>query len=151
MKLKNVKAVLIVIMALLCFASTFSVVSMAAEDAFGYSFKVKAKMKKSYANDSRQRTTGRTDNPWKVELSYTGEGKGSMNYFFIAKTWNKDECSRMYGVAQGTGPHYYRALENAQNQYVTLGARNNNNNEDTFTISGYWDEEIGRILPDLPA
>lgn len=151
MKLKSVKKVLAGFLILMCFVSAFSIVSTAGEDNYSYSFTVKAKMAKSYERGSKLRTTGRTDNPWKVDLAYTAEGKGSMNYFFIAQASSKSECSRIYGVVQGTGPHYYRALENAYNQNVTLGARNNNNNDQTFKISGYWDEEIGRIMANLPA
>ncbi len=75
-----------------------------------------------------------------------------MNYFFLAGTnLTRTQYSLESAVAQGTGAQYNRAYDNAQDKNVTLGARNNNNNSSSFTISGYWDEEIGRIMNNLPA
>lgn len=152
MKLTTIKKLLVCILALTCIITVAVVPVIAAEENISFSFTVKSYQKNSYASGSRLRETGRTDNPWKVNLAYTAEGAGSMNYFFLAGTnLTRTQYSNAYGVVQGTGAHYYRAYDNAQDKNVTLGARNNNNNSSSFTISGYWDEEIGRIMNNLPA
>ncbi len=114
-------------------------IASASNDNIGYSFAIKANYGNSYSAQ-RYRQTSDTSNQWKVNLNYSGEGTGTITTFWLDKAGTP--VSNTHGVAQGSGAHYYNAISSANESYVRLGAENNNLSANTYTASGYWDEEI---------
>ncbi len=51
------------------------------------------------------------------------------------------EKSGTHDVKQGTGAHYFTAYSGANQTKVCLAAENNNDLPNSYTVSGYWDEE----------
>ena len=99
--------------------------AFASDDSIPYSFKIKANYANTYS-DKEYRQTTNTQNKWKVDMTYSEEGEGTIT---------------TYDVTQGTGTHYYSAYSSASQRDVCLGAENNNNSSNTYTVGGYWDEE----------
>lgn len=124
-----------------------SVISVSAsayayDNDIGYSFIVKANGASSYSSNSEYRGATTTATPWKVNLTYSAEGTGTYMRFFLAKSGIlSTQASDHHDVKQGSGAKYYRAYEIANQTTVKLGAKNNNLVSNTYTISGYWDEE----------
>lgn len=123
--------------------STLSLPTFAAEDNYGYSFSIKTHQNNTYGGDAKYRQTTNTSNKWKVELSYSGEGKGTGTRFWLVKdNISKTQVSTSTIAYQGGGAKYTDAYNDASKQYVKLGAENNNYSANSYTVSGYWDEEI---------
>lgn len=114
---------------------------LAADDDIAYSYTIKANYGNTYS-DSRYRQTTNTSNKWKVNMTYSGEGEGTVTTYWLALfNENHDVGSATHDVKQGSGAHYYKANSNASQKDVCLAAENNNNSTNTYTVSGYWDEE----------
>lgn len=115
--------------------------TFASDDNHGYSFVIKANHANTYSS-SRYRQTTNTNNPWKVNMTYSGEGTGTITTYWLA-LYNSSHTlvSGTHDVKQGSGAHYYTATSKANQMDVCLGAENNNNSTNTYTVSGYWDEE----------
>lgn len=112
-----------------------------SDDDHSYSFNIKANYANTYS-ESRYRQTTNTKNKWKVNMTHSAEGAGTITTYWLALfNSGHDAGSDAYDVTQGTGAHYYNAYSNASQKDVCLGAENNNNSTNTYTVSGYWDEE----------
>lgn len=143
--------IIAIILALCCVMSVFlAVPAFAAEDNFPYSFELKSSMGSSYSSDGYNRETSYPDNPWKVNMTYSSEGQGTAAYYWIATSIVHTQCSNRYLVTQGSGDNYFRAYDDIQNKTVKLGVKNNNNVSQSYEVAGYWDEEVGVIMNDLP-
>ena len=57
--------------------------ALAGDDNVAFSFTMKANLAKSYTGD-RYRETTRTNNPWKVNMTGSTEGKHTQAYYFLA-------------------------------------------------------------------
>lgn len=115
--------------------------AFASDDNIPYSFKIKANYANTYSDEEYRQTTN-TQNKWKVDMTYSEEGEGTITtYWLAAYNSNHDKVSDTHDVTQGTGTHYYSAYSSASQRDVCLGAENNNNSSNTYTVSGYWDEE----------
>ncbi|MBB3908820.1 DUF2712 domain-containing protein [Anoxybacillus rupiensis] len=117
---------------------TFSNFTYASDDNIGFNFELKPNYDNSYSA-ARYRQTTNPNNKWKVNLTYSSEGVGTVATFWLDKAGTR--VSEWYNVKQGSGPHYYPAYSTANQSYVRLGAENNNYTSASYTISGYWDEE----------
>ncbi|WNB92541.1 DUF2712 domain-containing protein [Bacillus sp. NEB1478] len=113
--------------------------AFASNDNVPYSFTLKPGYGNSYSAE-RYRQTSDTSNKWKVNLSYSSEGAGTVATFWLDKSTT--QVSDTHDVAQGSGNHYYTAFSTANQHDVRLGAENNNYSANSYSISGYWDEEI---------
>ena len=106
-----------------------------------YSLKIKANYANTYSDEEYRQTTN-TQNKWKVNMTYSEEGKGTITtYWLAAYNSNHDRVSATHDIKEGTGDYYYSAFSSASQRDVCLGAENNNNSSSTYTVSGYWDEE----------
>lgn len=115
--------------------------AFASDDDIGYSFTIKANYGNTYS-DSRYRQTSDSDNKWKVNMTYSSEGAGTITTYWLALfNGSHTVVSDTHNVKQGSGAHYYSATSGASQKDVCLGAENNNNSPNTYTVSGYWDEE----------
>ena len=141
------------LLALCCIISiVLAIPAFAAEDSFPYSFKMKASQSSNYSDTAYTRTAVDTENPWKVDFRYNGEGDNTIAIYWLAadKLIGHSQVSSSYNVVAGSGAKYYRAYETATGEDCVLGAKNNNNVTSSYTISGYWDEEIGEHVDGLP-
>lgn len=118
---------------------TVSNSAFASNDNVEFSFKLQPNHGNSYSG-SRYRQTSDSTNKWKVNLAYSSEGKGTVATFWLDKSGTR--VSDTHNVTQGTGDHKYLAFSTANQSNVRLGAENNNPTPDSYTVSGYWDEEI---------
>lgn len=137
--MKKKRVGLILGMAMLAAMNVFP--AFASDDNHGYTYVIKGNHANTYST-SRYRQTTNTSNPWKVNMTYSGEGKGTVTTYWLA-LYNSAHTlvSGTNNVKQGSGAHYYTATSQANQKDVCLGAENNNNSTNTYTVSGYWDEE----------
>lgn len=118
-----------------------SLVKATQDNDIGFSFSVSAYQRESYASESRTRSTTNTKDCWKVDLAYSGEGKGTVTKFWLAK--GNSVVSDSVNAKQGGAVRYKHAFSSASRSSVRLRACNNNYSSSGYKISGYWDEETG--------
>lgn len=142
--------IIAVILSVCCVLSVvFTIPVFAEENDYPFSFDMKQNCKKSYSSDSYERITKYTDNPWKVNMTYNAEGSDAKATYFIATSVVHTQCSDSHTIKAGSGNHYYKAYETATDKYIKLGVKNNNDVAKKYTVSGYWDEEIGKRMSGL--
>ncbi|MCD2368421.1 DUF2712 domain-containing protein [Bacillus sp. BS3(2021)] len=114
----------------------------ASNDNYSFGEPIKPYHSNSYTSE-RWRQTTHTNNPWKVNLKESDEGKGTITTFWIANTMYNSIplASKTYNVKQGSGNHYYNANKKGNEAYVTLGMENNNYSPNWYYVKGVWDEE----------
>lgn len=115
-----------------------SSVALASDDNVGYSFTLKANYGNTYSSE-RYRQTDNKYNTWKVKMTYSSEGTGKIATYWLDKKGT--QVSDTIPVKQGLAAVYTPAYQTANQSWVRLGAENNNLTADTYTVSGYWDEE----------
>lgn len=138
-KVKGLILTLVMIISII----TLNSISLAADNNIGYKFTIKSLMANSYSSEKYRETTN-PSNPWKVKLESSGEGKGTITSFWLARkdVWgDKVRASDIHNVKQGAKAKYSGAWKSANKSKVYLGAENNNNSYNTYSVSGYWDEE----------
>mgnify|MGYP000322085300 CR=1 FL=1 len=113
----------------------------AGEDAIGYSFNLKSGYGKSYSA-GRYRETTDPLNQWKVRMTYHSRGTDKKATFWLARTGDKAVVSGKDTIGVSNINRYYIAYAGAAKATVSLGCENGANT--TATVSGYWDEEIGK-------
>ena len=57
--------------------------AFASDDNIPYSFKIKANYANTYSDEEYRQTTN-TQNEWKVNMTYSGEGKGTITTYWLA-------------------------------------------------------------------
>ncbi len=138
--LRNYKSMVIAAAMAILFLANVGI-AYASNDNIGYSFTIKPYFGNTYS-DGRYRQTTNTSNPWKVNMTYSGEGAGTITTYWLAKfNSSHNVVSGTHNVVQGTGAHYFTANSGAKKTNVCLGAENNNDSPNSYTVSGYWDEE----------
>lgn len=134
---RKLATVLLAVMTILSMA----IPVFAGEDAIGYSFNLKSNYGNSYS-DGRYRETTDPLNQWKVRMTYHSRGTDKEATYWLARTGDKAVVSGTYTIGVGNISHYYIAYAGAAKATVSLGCENKANA--TATVSGYWDEEIGK-------
>ena len=143
MKKKN-KLKVIVVLGLLITLIGFNKIGIAGDDNIGWSFTINPYHANSYST-GRYRQTKSTSNPWKVKLNESGEGKGTITTFWLAKQvepqyWQVASVTK--NVKQGEKKATYSGANKSANQStVSLAAENNNYSANSYTAKGIWDEE----------
>ena len=115
----------------------------AADNNIGYEFKLQHHYKNSYT-EIEYRQTKNVNNKWKVNMVYSAEGKGTIATYWLNRPYlfnTTERVSAVHDVKQGSGAHYYKAYKKASQEWVNLGAENNNDTAKSYKVSGYWDEE----------
>lgn len=137
---KNINKIKVgIVVAMLVSMSTIP--SFAKENNYPYSFRLKAGNGNSYSAAKYRQTTDR-NNKWKVNMTFSEEGKGTIATYWLAlDDKNKTFASDTHDIKQGSGDHYYKALGIAGKKNVRLGAENNNYSSRSYLVAGYWDEE----------
>ena len=144
--MKHAKIFLTFFLILSCFTTGFSMTALAGNDNVAFSFTMKANSARNYTGN-RYRETTRTNNPWKVNMTGSTEGNNTQAYYFLASNGaRRIQYSDQHLVKAGSGNHYYKAYAEASKQGVSLGCKNNNNVNKSYTVAGYWDEETGGTI-----
>mgnify|MGYP001028678810 CR=1 FL=1 len=143
MNMKLKKKIMASVFSLAVVGTVFSgsLVKAAKNNNIGYSFYIGAYERESYCSDVRTRSTSNPKNCWKVNLAYSGEGKGKVTRFWLAK--GTSVVSDSVNAKQGGAVRYKYAFSSANKSNVRLRACNNNYSASGYTVSGYWDEETG--------
>lgn len=114
--------------------------TLAANDNIDFSFKIGILHANGKEKAGRYRQTTSTDNPWKVKLDSSGEGKGTVTRFWLENA-SAGNVSTTRNATQGKGAYYTDAYLSANKRDVWLTGENNNYNTTSYTVSGKWDEE----------
>ncbi|WP_330655731.1 DUF2712 domain-containing protein [Anaerostipes faecis] len=86
--------------------------------------------------------TKRTTNPWKVKMMYSAEGTGTKAFYWIANASSKSKVTAGMTVTQGSHERRQEPYASANQKWVRLAVKNNNDSNKTYYVSGVWDEEI---------
>lgn len=115
-------------------------VAMASNDNIWFYFRIGAFGENGRDPNGRYRQTTDTNNPWKVKMTSSEEGSGTITVFWLenSSAWN---VSNNVEVTQGKGYYYNNPLSSANATTVYLTAENNNFDGSVYNVSGYWDEE----------
>ncbi len=119
----------------------FGITSFASNDNIGFNFKILANGLPSHSSGSRYRQTTHCDNQWKVQMTISGEGEGTVTIFSLGRVDTDKSASPMVFATQGLGPYYQSANPAANQTNVNLRGKNNNYNAKTYQVYGIWDEE----------
>lgn len=137
---KNINKIKVgIVVAMLVSMSTIP--SFAKENNYPYYFSIKAGNGNGYSAAKYRQTTDK-NNKWKVNMTFSEEGKGTVATYWLAlNNKSKTLASDTHNIKQGSGDHYYKALGNAGKKNVRLAAENNNYSTQSYLVAGYWDEE----------
>ncbi|MBF2356247.1 DUF2712 domain-containing protein [Listeria welshimeri] len=138
---KNVRIIIAIVVGVLVFAPAFH--SKASDNDYGFDFKLKPNCANS-GSSSRYRETTSVNNPWKVRLKNSTEGKGTIASFWLG-TYDRNtkavQGSTIMNVKQGAKARYCGAYKIANKNTTYLAAENNNYTSKTYYVDGVWDEE----------
>lgn len=82
--------------------------------------------------------------PWKVNFTFSEEGRGTIMYFYLSGPWYSKQ-SNVKAVKQGSDKKYFAAYDSCKNMNVGLAVMNNNEKDgNTYEVAGYWDEETAK-------
>lgn len=123
-----------------------STISLAGDEQYGYSFTIKANQANS-RTEARYRETTNRKNSWKVNMTNSGEGIGTITTYWL-EIPSGTNVSRSINVVAKGGNYYTAAYDNASKTDVHLTAQNNNYNNESYGVSGFWDEETGFLMND---
>lgn len=142
MKLLKRLLISLTVVAISIVSFIFGVSAYGSDNNIPYSFTVPGNQGSNYSSAEYRGNSG-TEVPWKVNFTYSSEGTGTvMQYYLSGPWWSKQ--SDYKSVSQGSGAKYYHAYDSAKNMDIAIAARNNNYNNYSYTISGYWDEETAK-------
>lgn len=126
----------------LCLALYATSDVLAANENYSFSFSIKS-WNGNTRSGGRYRQTTNAYNAWKVNLVKSTEGAGNPITRFWLETYNGTNVSPAHNVNAGSKNHFYAANSSASKATVYLTAENNNFTGQTYSVSGYWDEETG--------
>ncbi len=131
----------LLVLSIAAFGLTGVTANAASDNNVGFSFHVNENQHASFGAEPRYRSTSKTNNCWKVNMTYSGEGVGTCTYFWLGS--GTTVVSNRVLVKQGSGARYRFAYETASQTNVRLRAQNNNQSITGYDVGGYWDEETG--------
>lgn len=138
-KLKNLG---IVGIAAITLFSTSYLNTLAGDENISFKFNIKSWGGNGQESDGRYRNTPNAECTWKVKLVTSGEGAGKDTTFWL-ELYDGTNVSGDITATQGGKAIYKEAYSSASKATVYLTGENNNLNGDTYSVSGYWDEETG--------
>lgn len=94
-------------------------------------------------SDAEYRGDSGTEVPWKVNFTFSEEGKGTIMNFYLSGPWYTPK-SYTHSIHQGSGDHYYAVYQDCRNMNVGLAVYNNNDVNTKYYVAGYWDEETAK-------
>lgn len=105
-----------------------------------YKFRIGSYQTNGQDPNGRYRQTSDVNNPWKVKMTSSGEGSGTVTNYWLENS-NDDNVSPSVSVTQGKGFYYNNPHSSANKKTVYLTAENNNYSGSAYNVGGYWDEE----------
>lgn len=144
---KKFIAVLMVLFATIAISASSLVAMAAVDNNIDFAFTIYAKNAISRDTNRQYRTTRDNNDAWKVNLRESSESTSKCGNYFCLSLEDCKVASKWQLVEKGSGTHYYAAYDDADNTYVYLMAKDNNNSSKVYQISGFWDEETG-MTPD---
>ena len=125
------------------FVFAFGATAYGSDNDIPFSVKVPGYQGKVYTNAEYRGNSG-IEVPWKVNFTYSEEGKGTIMYFYLSGPWYSKE-SNVKAVKQGSGNKYFDAYDSCKKMNVGLAIKNNNKEDgNKYNVSGYWDEETAK-------
>lgn len=121
-------------------ALAFSASAYGSDNDVPYSFSIPSNGGNGYSATEYRGNSG-TEVPWKVEFTYSSEGRHTYTKFYLREDFWNNKLSDYKQVKQGSSPKYFQAYDTAKNRDVRLGGIDNNPNNSGYTVAGYWDEE----------
>lgn len=111
----------------------------------GFKFEIGPNNANSYSA-REYRATDDWNNAWKVNMTDSWECE-SRNDTCLTRYWITNDAnehsSDVHDISEQEGNRYFSARSNAKNTMIRLTAENNNKNNETYDVKGYWDEETG--------
>lgn len=134
----------VVLVATLALASISSVSVFAGDGNHDFKFQIGSYWGNGSVETGRYRSTTNPNNMWKVNLKTSGEGEGTYTDFWLEKK-DGENVSGDIRAKKGAGAYYKAAYSSASKTTVYLTGENNNYSGNTYYVSGYWDEETGKL------
>ena len=88
--------------------------------------------------DHKHRSTKDTENPWRVTLDYSGEGKNTITTFWLEDFYGKNVSQDVEAEYNGILQYLCPAYSSASGIDVYLAGENNNYNFDEYYVEGRW-------------
>lgn len=121
----------------------FGATAYGSDNDVPFLVQVPGNQKKGYSKAEYRGNSG-PEVPWKVNFTYSEEGKGTIMYFYLSGPWYSKQ-SNVKAVKQGSGNKYFAAYDSCKNMNVGLAVMNNNEKDgNTYEVAGYWDEETAK-------
>ena len=120
----------------------FGATAYGSDNDVPFLVQVPGNQKKGYSKAEYRGSSG-TEVPWKVDFTFSEEGKGTIMYFYLSGPWY-EKVSNVKAVKQGSGNKYFAAYDSCKNMNVGVAVYNNNRNSSQYNVSGYWDEETAK-------
>lgn len=121
----------------------FGATAYGSDNDVPFLVQVPGNQKKGYSKAEYRGSSG-PEVPWKVNFTYSEEGKGTIMYFYLSGPWYSKQ-SNVKAVKQGSDKKYFAAYDSCKNMNVGLAVMNNNEKDgNTYEVAGYWDEETAK-------
>ena len=121
----------------------FGATAYGSDNDVPFLVQVPGNQKKGYSKAEYRGSSG-PEVPWKVDFTFSEEGRGTIMYFYLSGPWY-EKVSNVKSVKQGTGCKYFAAYDSCKNMNVGLAVMNNNEKDgNTYEVAGYWDEETAK-------
>lgn len=121
----------------------FGATAYGSDNDVPFLVQVPGNQKKGYSKAEYRGSSG-TEVPWKVDFTFSEEGKGTIMYFYLSGPWY-EKVSNVKAVKQGSDKKYFAAYDSCKNMNVGLAVMNNNEKDgNTYEVAGYWDEETAK-------
>ena len=107
----------------------FGATAYGSDNDVPFLVQVPGNQKKGYSKAEYRGSSG-PEVPWKVDFTFSEEGRGTIMYFYLSGPWYDK---------------YFAAYDSAQNMDVGLAIKNNNKEDSNkYNVAGYWDEETDK-------
>lgn len=91
--------------------------------------------------DNKYRSTKDTENPWRVTIDYSGEGKNTITTFWLEDFYGNNVSQDVEAEYNGIYQYVSPAYSSASGIDVYLTGENNNYNFDKYYIEGRWSQQ----------
>lgn len=121
----------------------FGATAYGSDNDVPFLVQVPGNQKKGYSKAEYRGSSG-PEVPWKVDFTFSEEGRGTIMYFYLSGPWYSKQ-SNVKAVKQGSDKKYFAAYDSCKNMNVGLAVMNNNEKDgNTYEVAGYWDEETAK-------
>ena len=96
----------------------FGATAYGSDNDVPFLVQVPGNQKKGYSKAEYRGSSG-PEVPWKVDFTFSEEGRGTIMYFYLSGPWY-EKVSDVKSVKQGTGCKYFAAYDSAQNMLDLL-------------------------------